>query len=63
MTKDQPLNPDVGLIFVEIIQPTRSSVDRAGMVAVCVDKLAVALDQAADLTAPIRRLVACSPSR
>jgi hypothetical protein len=63
MTKDQPLHPDVGLIFVEIIQPTRTSVDRAGMVAVCVDKPAVPLDQPADLTARIRQLMASRPSQ
>jgi hypothetical protein len=63
MTKDQPLHPDVGLIFVEIVQPTRTSLDRAGVVAVCMDKPAVALDQPADLTARIRQLVANNPSR
>jgi len=62
MTKDQPLHPDVGLIFVEITQPTRTSVDRAGMVAVCMDKPAVALDQPADLTMRIRQLFAGTPS-
>lgn len=63
LTKDQPLHSDVGLIFVEITQPTRTSVDRAGMVAVCRDKPAIALDQPADLTRRIRQLVAGRHSR
>jgi hypothetical protein len=63
LTKDQPLHPDVGLVFVEIVQPTRTSVDRAGMVAVCVDKRAVELDQAPHLTARVSQLVACELSR
>jgi hypothetical protein len=43
LTKDQPLHSDVGLIFVEIIQPTRTSVDRAAVVAICMDKPAIEL--------------------
>jgi hypothetical protein len=63
MTKDQPLHPDVGLIFVEITQPTRTSVDRAGMVAVCADKQATQLDQPPEITARVRQLVAHKTSR
>jgi hypothetical protein len=48
------------MIFVEITQPNRTSVDRAGMVARCIDKPAVALDQPAPLAARIRQLVAGS---
>jgi hypothetical protein len=57
LTKDQPLHSDVGLIFVEIIQPTRTSVDRAGVVAICVDKPAIEQEQPPDLTARVRQLV------
>jgi hypothetical protein len=63
MTKDQPIHPDVGLIFVEITQPTRTSVDRAGMVAVCADKQATRLDQRPEITARVRQLVAQRASR
>jgi len=63
MTRDQPLHPDVGLIFVEITQPTRTGVDRGGMVAVCADKRATPLDQAPGMTARVRRLVAHKTSR
>jgi hypothetical protein len=62
MTKDQPIHGDVGLIFVEIAQPTRSSVDRAGIVAVSVDKPAIPLDQPPEITARVRQLVAHKPS-
>jgi hypothetical protein len=58
VTKDQPLHADVGLIFVEITQPTRTSVDRAGVVAVCVDKQATRLDQRPEVTARVRHLEA-----
>lgn len=63
LTKDQPLHPDVGLIFVEVVQPTPTSIDRAGMVAVCIDKPAVGLDQMPDLTARVRQFITRSPSR
>jgi hypothetical protein len=54
---DSPLHPDVGVIYVEISQPTPVSVDRAAMVAVCVDKHAVSLDQPRRLTARVRQLM------
>lgn len=63
MTKDQPIHPDVGIIFVEITQPTRASVDQAGMVAVCADKRATPLDQTPEMTTRVRRLVAHKSSR
>jgi hypothetical protein len=63
LTKDLPLHPDVGLIFVEVVQPTPASVDKAGMVAVCIDKPAVGLDQTPGLTARVRQLITHNPSR
>ena len=63
LTKDHPIHPDVGLIFVEIVQPTRTSVDRAGMVAVCVDKPATPMDQPPEIAARVRQLIAGKPSR
>jgi hypothetical protein len=63
MTWDQPIHPDVGLIFFEITQPTRSSVDRSGMLAVCVDKRATQLDQPPEITGRVRQLVARRASR
>jgi hypothetical protein len=62
LTKDQPLHSDVGLIFVEIIQPTPTSVDRAGVVAICVEKPAIEQNQPPDLTARVRKLVSLSRS-
>ena len=62
LTKDQPLHCDVGLIFVEITQPTRSSHARTGMVAVSVDRSATPLDQSPDITARVRQLVALKRS-
>lgn len=62
LTKEQPLHSDVGLVFVEIIQPTLTSVDRAGVVAICVDKPAIEQDQPPDLTARVRQLVSLSHS-
>jgi len=62
ITRDQPIHSDVGLILVEITQPTRSSFDRAGTVAVCVDKPSIPLDQAPEITARVRQLVAHRPS-
>ena len=62
ITKDQPIHNDVGLIFVEITQPTRSNVDQSGMVAVCMDKPAIPLDQSPGITARVRQLIAHRPS-
>ena len=55
---NSPLHPDVGVVFVEISQPTVASIDRMGMVAVCVDKPAVPLDQPNRLTERVRQLMA-----
>lgn len=62
LAKDQPIHPDVGLIFVEITQPTNASVDYAAVVAVCEDKRATRLDQPPELSARVRGLLAHKPS-
>jgi hypothetical protein len=62
MTWDQSIHDEVGVIFVEIVQPTRTCVDRAGVVAVCVDRRAKPLTQPASLTARVRQLKANMPS-
>ena len=62
ITNDQPIHPDVGVIFLEVTQPTRSSVDWAGMVSVGIDKRATQQQQSPGLTASVRKLIACRPS-
>jgi hypothetical protein len=54
---DSPLHSDVGLIFIEISQPTGASIDNAGFIAISVDKRAKPLDQPVALNARIRQLV------
>ncbi len=63
MIIDCPVHPDVGVIFVEISQPTHVSVNRTGLVAVCVDKWAVPLGQSPNLTTGVRQLIASCPSQ
>jgi len=58
MTKERPIHRDVGLIFVEITQPTRASVDRAATVCVHVDKPAIPVEQSSEITARVRQLMA-----
>jgi hypothetical protein len=55
-TWNSPVHSDVGVIFVEISQPTAASIDRAGVVAICVDKEAKCIDQPSSLTARMRQL-------
>ncbi len=57
-----PVHRDVGVVFIEISQPTCTNVTRTGVVAVCVDKPAVPLDQSVRLTAGVRELMANCPS-
>jgi len=53
---DSPLHSDVGMIFVEISQPTGASIDDAGFLAICVDKRAKPIEQPVPLTAKVRQL-------
>lgn len=54
---DSPLHPDVGVIFIEISQPTGASIDKLGFIAISVDKRAKPLDQPVSLTARVRQLI------
>jgi hypothetical protein len=58
VTWNTPIHADVGVIFVEILQPTTATFRDAGVVGVCVDRRARPLDQPSELTAKIRQLVA-----
>jgi len=62
MTWDQPVHDEVGIIFMEIAQPTKTSVDDAGVVGVCVNKRAKPVEQPAGLTTRVRQLKAHMPS-
>jgi len=53
---DSPLHSDVGLIFIEISQPTGASIDNAGFIAISVDKRAKPLEQPVALNAKVRQL-------
>lgn len=53
---DSPLHSDVGLIFIEISQPTGASIDIAGFIAISVDKRAKPLEQPVALNAKVRQL-------
>jgi hypothetical protein len=61
-TRDRAWHPDVGIIFVEIAQPTADSIHRAGLVGICVDKLAREIEQHISLTAKVRQLTVESPN-
>lgn len=56
-TRNQPLHNDVGLIFIEITQPTGKSFRRMYDIGVCIDKEARPLTQSATLTNRIRELM------
>jgi len=47
--RDQ-LHDDIGVIFIEIVQPIDRTVNKAGMVRICVDKKAKPLSQPTNLT-------------
>jgi len=53
---NSPLHSDVGMIFVEISQPTGASIDNAGFIAISVDKRAKPIEQPTCLTARVRQL-------
>ncbi len=53
---DSPLHEDVGLIFVEISQPTGADIDTTGFIAISVDKRARPLEQPSYLTTKVRHL-------
>lgn len=59
---NSPLHSDVGMIFIEISQPTGASVDNAGYIAIYVDKRAKPIEQPTSLTANVRQLTKCVPS-
>jgi hypothetical protein len=44
------LHDDVGIVFIEIVQPIDRSINRSGMVCICVDKKAEPLSQPTNLT-------------
>lgn len=54
---DSPLHSDVGVIFIEISQPTGASIDNSGFIAISVDKRAKPLDQPLALNARVRQLM------
>jgi hypothetical protein len=51
------LNEDVGVIFIEISQPTGKSIDSMARVGICIDKEAKRLEQPLNLTNRIDRLL------
>ena len=57
VTKCQPLHPNVGIIFVEVTQPTTAVHKAVGMVSVCEDKRAARREQKPELTERIDRLM------
>lgn len=52
----ESLHEDVGIIFVEIVQPTGKSYKQQVNVCICIDKEAARLEQRADLTNRIKDL-------
>lgn len=49
------IDSEVGVMFVEIVQPTGKRIDRMGKVAVCVDQYAKYQEQPTELTSRIRQ--------
>lgn len=56
-TRNQSLHDDVGLIFIELTQPTGRSFRRMYDVGICIDKEARPVSQSATLTNRIRELM------
>ena len=48
------LHPDVGVAYVEIIQPTGKAINKMGQVGICVDKRAVLLEQPTHLSEKVQ---------
>lgn len=53
----ETLHADVGVVFIDITQPTGRSVDEMAVVGVCVDREAEQLDQTPNLTNRINELM------
>lgn len=51
---DASLHNDVGVAYIEIIQPTGKGINEMGQVGICVDKRAVQLEQPARLSGKVR---------
>lgn len=51
---DSSLHHDVGVAYIEIIQPTGKEINKMGQVGICVDKRAIQLEQSSRLTERIR---------
>lgn len=49
------LNDRVGLIFIEIVQPTSVSVNNTGVIGVCIDREAIKQEQSKDLTERLKK--------
>ncbi|MBI4378905.1 MAG: hypothetical protein HY578_07405, partial [Nitrospinae bacterium] len=50
------LHNDVGVIFIEIVQPIDRLINKAGMICICVDKKAIPMNQPTNLTNRINEL-------
>jgi len=51
---DSSLHRDVGVAYIEIIQPTGKGINKMGQIGICVDKRAVQLEQPTYLSGKVR---------
>lgn len=56
------LDPEVGIAFIEVVQPTGACIDKAGIVAVAVDVRAKVIQQTDNLTNRVKELIATTVS-
>jgi hypothetical protein len=52
-----PLHSDVGLIFMEIAQPTGASIENSGYIAISVEKRSRPIEQPVSMNAKVRQLI------
>jgi hypothetical protein len=51
------LNENIGLIFIEIVQPTGLSIDKTGVIGICIDKSSQKQEQSKILTFKIKEYI------
>jgi hypothetical protein len=53
----EKVHPDVGIIFIQVVQPSVKSIDKTRRICICIAKEAIALDQRDELTNKVKELI------
>jgi len=54
---NEPLNEDVGIVFIRVNQPTGKHINKMGRIGYCIDKHAIPLEQTTTMTNKIKELI------